>query len=483
VVNSGTTSAAIFDFTIPEGDQGDPGPPGDPGAAATIAAGTATSVPFGDPPTVTNSGTPSAAIFDFEIPEGEQGDPGPPGPPGPGGALGYYGSFYDTTQQNAASTLASYLVEYGTTLESNGVSIQPDGLGNPTLVRIDNAGTYSVTYSVQFANTDTSKIHEATVWLVVNGLTVPDTASTFSIEPKHSGVNGYLIGTVNYVQTFAAGDEFQLGWSVTDTTVRLDYPPPVTFGAPFAPSVILTVTQVMFTQLGPTGPAGPGVPVGGVAGQALTKIDATNYNTQWTTLGGASLLNVGTTAGTVAAGDDARLGLPPSLLVSGRYSSIGGASAGNLTTNNQRLWYLPLVITRPVTLDRIGINHAATLAGAGGVFRLGLYASSGDLPSTLIAEFGAVALDTAAAYKELTISQALTPGVYWLAGVQQIASGAPTFTSIAAPLLMVPSNNGASFPTTTGVMIQATVLGALPATATPALGTGTSPPHIVVRVA
>lgn len=33
---------------------------------------------------------------------------------------------------------------------------------------------------------------------------------------------------------------------------------------------------------GPTGPAGQGVPVGGTAGQYLTKIDSTNYNTQWT---------------------------------------------------------------------------------------------------------------------------------------------------------------------------------------------------------
>ncbi len=35
---------------------------------------------------------------------------------------------------------------------------------------------------------------------------------------------------------------------------------------------------------GPAGPAGEGVPVGGTAGQFLTKIDGTNYNTDWTTL-------------------------------------------------------------------------------------------------------------------------------------------------------------------------------------------------------
>jgi len=33
---------------------------------------------------------------------------------------------------------------------------------------------------------------------------------------------------------------------------------------------------------GPTGPAGPGVPVGGTANQILTKINSTDYNTQWT---------------------------------------------------------------------------------------------------------------------------------------------------------------------------------------------------------
>ena len=35
---------------------------------------------------------------------------------------------------------------------------------------------------------------------------------------------------------------------------------------------------------GPQGPAGQGVPAGGTAGQFLTKIDGTNYNTDWTTV-------------------------------------------------------------------------------------------------------------------------------------------------------------------------------------------------------
>lgn len=57
----------------PQGDPGPTGPQGPAGTAATIAVGTVTTVDFGDPATVTNSGTSSAAVFDFEIPEGEPG--------------------------------------------------------------------------------------------------------------------------------------------------------------------------------------------------------------------------------------------------------------------------------------------------------------------------------------------------------------------------------------------------------------------------
>lgn len=60
-------------LTGPKGD------PGTPGAAATIEVGTVTT---GDPTTpaaVTNAGTSSAAVFDFTIPRGEKGEKGDPG--------------------------------------------------------------------------------------------------------------------------------------------------------------------------------------------------------------------------------------------------------------------------------------------------------------------------------------------------------------------------------------------------------------------
>lgn len=64
----------------PSGDglPGLPGGPGPPGAAASIAPGTVTTVAFGQPVTVTNSGTASAAILNFQIPRGPAGADAPP---------------------------------------------------------------------------------------------------------------------------------------------------------------------------------------------------------------------------------------------------------------------------------------------------------------------------------------------------------------------------------------------------------------------
>lgn len=79
VVNSGTNSAAVLDFGIPKGDtgaqgiQGVKGDKGDTGTAATVDAGTTTTLAAGQSATVTNVGTTAAAIFNFAIPQGIQG--------------------------------------------------------------------------------------------------------------------------------------------------------------------------------------------------------------------------------------------------------------------------------------------------------------------------------------------------------------------------------------------------------------------------
>lgn len=67
VTNSGTNTAPVLNFTIPEGEKGD---------AATIQVGEVTASDPGSDPQVKNSGTENAAVFDFVLPRGQTGPTG-----------------------------------------------------------------------------------------------------------------------------------------------------------------------------------------------------------------------------------------------------------------------------------------------------------------------------------------------------------------------------------------------------------------------
>ena len=66
-VGTAPPNASYYALLASKGDKGDTG------NTATIAVGTVTSVAYGQPATVTNVGTSSAAVFDIEIPKGQDG--------------------------------------------------------------------------------------------------------------------------------------------------------------------------------------------------------------------------------------------------------------------------------------------------------------------------------------------------------------------------------------------------------------------------
>ena len=96
VAQDGTLSWTPSDPAMPDvpsanikGPKGDPGPQGapgqdgQPGTAATITVGTVTTLEPGQPATVTNAGSETAAVFNFGIPKGEPGEDGSAGLPTP----------------------------------------------------------------------------------------------------------------------------------------------------------------------------------------------------------------------------------------------------------------------------------------------------------------------------------------------------------------------------------------------------------------
>lgn len=67
VTNSGNTSVAVFDFSIPQGLTGN---------AATVSVGSTTTANAGTPASVSNLGNTSQALLSFTIPKGDTGNKG-----------------------------------------------------------------------------------------------------------------------------------------------------------------------------------------------------------------------------------------------------------------------------------------------------------------------------------------------------------------------------------------------------------------------
>lgn len=87
ITASGSNTAKVFNFAFKnlKGQKGDQGDKGETGSAATIKVGTVTTGAAGSSASVTNSGSSSAAIFDFSIPQGAKGEKGDQGPKGEDG--------------------------------------------------------------------------------------------------------------------------------------------------------------------------------------------------------------------------------------------------------------------------------------------------------------------------------------------------------------------------------------------------------------
>jgi collagen type VII alpha len=185
--------------------------------------------------------------------QGATGATGLQGATGAGGALGYYGNFYDTTSQPVVSPGTAQIVAINGNQGSVGFSLS----GTGTVV-IANPGTYTMIYSIQLKNT-ANDIHYADIWLKYNGSDYPDSTTRFHIPArKNPSTFGYAVATVNFVGTSVApGDYVELWWHADSTAVSIEYlPAGVAPVHPATPSVIATFTQVMYTQLGPTGMTG-----------------------------------------------------------------------------------------------------------------------------------------------------------------------------------------------------------------------------------
>lgn len=159
---------------------------------------------------------------------------------GTAGVLGWWGSFWDTTDQTIASTTTAYVVTLNNADPNNdGVSVV-----SGSQLRVANAGVYRISVSYQFMNSDT-QAHDTTFWFRKNGVDIPDSASRVTIPSTHGGISGHQVTMVEIVQKLVAGDYIQLVWEADSTAIKIETLPAGTTPVhPQIPSVIVTINQL-----------------------------------------------------------------------------------------------------------------------------------------------------------------------------------------------------------------------------------------------
>ncbi len=112
-------------------------------------------------------------------------------------------------------------------------------------IAVNQAGIYNYQFSVQWKNSD-SQEHDAWIWLRVNNVDVPGTASQFSVIARHGSVDGAVIAAANFFVELQAGDTVEMWSAVSNTSVKMDAVGAQTspFPMPAIPSVVATLSFV-----------------------------------------------------------------------------------------------------------------------------------------------------------------------------------------------------------------------------------------------
>lgn len=151
-----------------------------------------------------------------------------------------FGSFYDESDQTAASTTTAYAITLSNTILANNVSVQ-----NNSQITFVYEGVYNIQFSVQLANDDNAT-QDIDIWFRKNGVDIANSNSRFGLAPRKSAGDPYhVIGSLNFVDSFAAGDYVELYWRTSNTSAYIEsYVAGTTPTRPAIPSVILTATFV-----------------------------------------------------------------------------------------------------------------------------------------------------------------------------------------------------------------------------------------------
>lgn len=152
----------------------------------------------------------------------------------------FISAFSNTDQTGSISVETAVKLENIVTSPTVGITIANDGSGNPTRITFAAAGTYSLSPSFQFKNTDSAD-HDATFWFRKNGTNIANSASIVNIPKAADG--GATLAQIVVYETVTAAQFIEIMWLPENVAVTLDF---LAAGAiaPAIPSVILVAERI-----------------------------------------------------------------------------------------------------------------------------------------------------------------------------------------------------------------------------------------------
>ena len=189
------------------GATGETGPQGPSGSAATIAVGNVTS---GSSASVVNSGTSSAAVFDFVLPKGDKGDTGDTGSTGPTGPQGATGNGISSiTKTGTVGLVDTYTIAFtdGTSTTFT-VTNGQDGSSNVQWGDI----TGTLTNQTDLSNALSAKANASNLATIESSTT----ASQAYSEGDYLVLSGQLY---EVIADIASGETLTVGTNISATTV------------------------------------------------------------------------------------------------------------------------------------------------------------------------------------------------------------------------------------------------------------------------
>jgi hypothetical protein len=149
-----------------------------------------------------------------------------------------YGAFENTANQTLTANTATAMV-WSQTDYANGVT-----LSNSSRLNVTATGIYNLQFSTQFQNAD-NQLHDANIWLRVNGSDIAGSTGLASIPNSHGGTPGHAIVGWNFFLSLSKNDYVELYCSVDSAQVTIQaYAAGITPTRPSTASNVVTLTFV-----------------------------------------------------------------------------------------------------------------------------------------------------------------------------------------------------------------------------------------------